>query len=75
MQNMHRREIYSTLSDEMKELCENYHDLRVAIVEFVEKVTPNSEYFQLIDESRTAYAHTQIDDFSLPAWKEVLTDM
>ena len=44
MQNLHRREIYTTLSDEMKELCENYHDLRVAIVEFVENVTPYSEY-------------------------------
>ena len=75
MQNMHRREIYDTLSDEMKELCENYHDLRVAIVEFVENVTPNSEYFQLIDESRTAYVHTQIDDPSLPTWNEVLSEM
>ena len=75
MQNMHRREIYVTLSDEMKELCGNYHDLRVAIVEFVKNVTPNSEYFELIDESRTTYAHTQIDDSSLPTWEEVLTDM
>ena len=58
MQNMHRREIYVTLSDEMKELCENYYVLRVTIVEFVKNATPNSEYFELIGESRTAYAHT-----------------
>ena len=59
----------------MRELYENYHDLRVAIVEFAKNATPNSECFQLIDEWRTAYAHTQIDDSSLPTWEEVLTDM
>ena len=36
MQQLHRSEIYATLTDEIKELCENYHYLRQAIVHFVQ---------------------------------------
>ena len=75
MQGLHRPEIYTTLSDEMKELCENYHDLRVAIVEFVKYITPASEYFTIIDDSRANYAELQINDPSLPTWDEVIENM
>ena len=58
MQQMHRPQIRSTLSDEMKVLSENYYNLRKAIVEFVKNPIPTSEYYELIDEARTSYALT-----------------
>ena len=74
MQQLHREEVYSTLSEEMKQLCENYHDLRVAIAHFVETINQDSEYFEIIDEGRTAYITMQIENPLLETWDEHLAD-
>ena len=68
MQQLHLPKIYDTLSDEIKRLCENYHDLRVAIIKFVKNIDSNSQYFTQIDEGRTQNAIMQMDDLSLPTW-------
>ena len=77
MQQLHRPEIHPTLSDEMKLLSENYHYLRTAIVRFVKDITPESEYFTLIDAARTNYAELamdQADDFlDWDAWLKYLS--
>ena len=67
--------IYCTLTDYMKSLCENYHNLRVAIVEFVKNIDISSQYFTPIDEGRTQNALMQIENPSLPTWEEQLTNM
>ena len=75
MQQLHLPEIYSTLSEEIRSVCENYHDLRVAIVSFVKDIDTNSQYFSLVDESRTQNAVMQIEDSSLPTWDQKLAIM
>ena len=75
VQQLHRPDIYCTLTDEMKSLCENFHALRVAIVEFVKNVDTSSQYFTPIDEGRTQNALMQIEDPTLPTWEEQLTIM
>ena len=45
MQQLHRPDIYCTLTNEMKSLCENYHTLRIAIIEFVKNIDISSQYF------------------------------
>ena len=52
MQQLYRTDIYCTLSEEMKILCENYHQLRLAIIEFVKNIDTSSQYFTPIDEGR-----------------------
>ena len=75
MQQLHLPKIYDTLSDETKGLCDNYHDLRVAIVAFVKNIDSNSQYFTQIDEGRTQNALMQIEDISLPTWEDQLAMM
>ena len=55
MQQLHRPQIRSTLSEEMKHLSENCHDLRTSIVQFVKRITPTSQYYPLINESRNQW--------------------
>ena len=75
IQQLHLPYIYCTLTDYMKSLCENYHDLRVAIIEFVKNIDTSSQYFTAIDEGRTQSALMQIEDSSLPTWDETLSSM
>ena len=49
-QQLHREEVSSILSEEVKSLFNNVFNLRQAIVNFVKNITPESEYFQVIDE-------------------------
>ena len=75
MQNLHLPHIYCTLTEEKKCLIENYHDLRVAIIRFVQNIEMDSQYFAPIDEGRTQNALMQIEDNSLPTWEEKLSTM
>ena len=75
MQQLHRPDIYCTLTNEMKSLSENYHTLRIAIIELVKNIDNSSQYFTPIDEGRTQNALMQIEDPSLPTWEDQLTIM
>ena len=73
MQQLHREEIRSTLTDEMKVLSMDCQSLREGIVQFVRNITPESEYFTLIDESRTSWAEIALDaENNLPDWNSRL---
>ena len=62
MQQLHQRDIYSSLSVEELRVSNNCHDLRVAVVNFVRNITPFSEYYSLIQESKTAICIVMNDD-------------
>ena len=72
MQQLDRTYIYFTLPDEIKILCENCHQLRLAIIEFVKNIDMGSQYFTPIDEGRTQNALMQLDNPLLQIWKEKL---
>ena len=72
MQQLHRTDIYCTLSEEMKILCENYHQLRLAIIEFVKNIDTSSQYFTPIDEGRTQNSLMHIENPYLQSWEEKL---
>ena len=71
-QQLHREEVRSSLSDEMKSLSSNVFQLRQCIINFVKNITPQSEYFQLIDEGRKAYAITASVVGPQSTWEERL---
>ena len=48
MQQLHRPAVRSTLSNEVKVLCEDYYNLRKAIVGFVKNKAPADEYYELV---------------------------
>ena len=76
MQQLHRPEIQSTLSEELKLLSQNYHYLRKAIVKFVKDISPDSEYFALIDQARANYTELVMDKTNnLPKWDTRLTNL
>ena len=77
MQQLHRREIRSALSDEMKGLCEDYYDLRSAIVNFVRSTAPTNEYYNLIAAARDSYEATKDanPDNPLTGWHQRLQIM
>ena len=55
-QQLHREDVRPSLSEDIKSLSNNVFQLRQAIVNFVKNITPQSEYFHLVDEGRAAYA-------------------
>ena len=55
MQQLHRPEVWTSLTEEVNMVSQNCHLLRQGIVEFVKNIFPTSQYFELIDESRTIY--------------------
>ena len=63
MQQLHRPEIRSTLSDETKLLSENDHHLRTAIIQFIRATlsNPQSPYYNLFDEARNTYTIMAIE--------------
>ena len=56
MQQLHRPELQSTLSEEIKILSQNCHTLRSSIVDFIRNMRPSSEYFGIVHEAR--FNHT-----------------
>merc|ERR1711994_310168 len=46
MQQLHRPAVRSTLSNEVKVLCEDYYNLRKAIVGFVRNTAPGDGYYE-----------------------------
>ena len=76
MQQLHREEIRSTLTDEMKVLSLDCQSLREGIVQFVRNITPESEYFALIDACRSAYAEiATFEGKNFPDWDSRLNYM
>ena len=55
MQQLHRPAVRSTLSNEVKVMCEDYYNLRKAIVGFVNNATLEDEYYELIAAARDFY--------------------
>ena len=55
MQQLHRPEVWTSLTEEMKTVSQNCHLLRQSIVQFVKNIFPTSQYFQLINDSRDNY--------------------
>ena len=62
MQQLHRPELQSTLSEEIKILSQNCHTLRTSIVDFIRNLRPTSEYFGTLAEIRTQHNLT---------WKQI----
>ena len=81
MQQLHRPEIQATLFHDMRMLSENYDNLRKSVVGFVKNINPTSEYFYLIDVSRTEYAltrdamNTLEGAMNFPEWDKQLKNM
>ena len=57
MQQLHRPDVRITLSEDMKDVSQNYLDLRVSIVNFVRKnlIDPTSEYYGRVNEAGVEY--------------------
>ena len=68
VQQAHRPEIWSTLPDDIKPYCNNSSLLRQAIVRFVKEISPESDYFDLIDDCRTQYTILSASDDTLDDW-------
>ena len=77
MQQLHRPAVRSTLSNELKVLCEDYYNLRKAIVQFVKNTGPTDEYYELIVAARNSYEATKdaMPDNPLPGWHQRLQRM
>ena len=77
MQQLHRPAVRSTLSNEVKVLCEAYYNLRKAIVGFVRNTAPGDEYYELIVAARNSYEATRdaIPEFPRPSWQQRLKTM
>ena len=79
MQQLHRPEIRSTLSESLKIISRNHDFLRKAIVQFVRETLYNqeSEYYAFFDASRTNYvlSGTKEESANPPDWEEHLEYM
>ena len=60
-QQLHLPSISCHLCDAIKKLSKNYHDLRLAIINFVKYIKPSSKYYERINHSRLAYMELHPD--------------
>lgn len=76
MQQLHRPEVWMSLTEDIKLVSQNCHLLRQGIVDFVQNISPISDYFELVNESRTTYMQiAEASTDGIPNWQCRLNKM
>ena len=73
-QQLHRPEVRMELSETMVNLSEDYHNLRLAVVDFIETLDPASRFYSAFDQGRVSYI-CSAEALGLPSWEETLEGM
>ena len=58
----------------MVNLSEDYHNLRLAVVDFIETLDPASRFYSAFDQGRVSYI-CSAEALGLPTWEETLEGM